>query len=178
MEYDFEKFSKYNMPVFSWDYEDLPKYEHWSRMADAYISCCLHLLYSMSNERLNRNFFIGKVCVSLFDHSVELFLKFAIIVATDEFPITHNLQKLYDKYCSLYQEDAFQFEVDIESIVRKNPAYPYNTFAKYPVDNEGNLWTGNAHIDIIIWLKYAKITHKDFLRLEPLIIEKYINQSG
>jgi hypothetical protein len=175
MDYDTDQFSNYSMPVFSWDYEDIEKHEHWYRMTEAYISCCLHLLYCMADESLERDFFRAKACVSLFDHSIELFLKFAIYAATNELRVTHNLKRLYDEYCALYPEDRFKFDVDINSVVRQNDAYPYNTFAKYPVDKEGNLWPGNQHIDVIIWLRNVKIARNDFLRLKPLIIEKYNN---
>ena len=173
MTFDVDKFKGISMPVFPWDYQGLPIFEHWFYMANAYLSCCQHLLSEMADERFERNFFRAKVCVALYDQAIELFFKGAITLVDEKVITSHNLSELHKRYKDLYPEKEFLFEVDIANVVKKNDYWVYNEFARYPVDKDGNPWQGNTHIDIVLWLKNIILTQKDFSRLEPLLLQKY-----
>lgn len=168
-----DKLEQVRMPVFSWDYEDLPVHELWFRMADAYLVCAIHLLYEMAEERIDRDFFRAKVCDALYCQSIELFFKGALAIANKEIINSHNLSILYDRYLKMYPEKEFRFEVKMEKVVKENVLWKYNEFARYPVDKDGKPWQGNTHFDIIVLLKNALLTQKDFLRLTPLLLKKY-----
>ena len=94
MEYDIEKFEDkeiYSSP----DEFNLPKKELWYKMAQAYISSSLHLLYAIANDDLTNDFFISKTCISLFHQAIENFFKFGLSAANEKIPTIHNLQNLY-----------------------------------------------------------------------------------
>ena len=86
------------MPVFSWDYEDLGEADYWFLMARAYFDSSFYLLAEMIRETYDRNYHRALVAVSLFNHSVELFLKAGIVQAGKKITSSHNLEQLYNQY--------------------------------------------------------------------------------
>lgn len=75
MRIDPEDFKDIRMPRCSWDYEDISDSDHWFLLADAYLDICHFTLSSMIGKNIDDTFHHCKVVVSLFEHSVELFLK-------------------------------------------------------------------------------------------------------
>jgi len=161
------------MPVFSWDYEDLGEADRWFLMARAYFDCSYYLFTEMAKETFDRNYHRALVAVSQFNHSVELFLKAAIVRAGKKVTSTHNLEQLYKQYKKLYPGKKFEFEGEISSVIGPHQSTPYNEFARYPTDHAGQPWPGYTHVDIAIWYERLDAFHKDFERLEPLIKDRY-----
>jgi hypothetical protein len=151
----------------------MQNYEHLFGMADAYITCSLHLFTNVANGELERNYFLTKACISLYRNAIEVFLKFTIIVASDVFPITHKLNELYNLYWDFYPEEKFQFQADILGHIKENEAYPLNIFSNNLVYEGDDLSVENSRIEIISWLENVKIAKDEFARLKPLIIAKY-----
>jgi len=164
---------KLSMPVFSWDYEDLSEADRWFLMARAYFDCSYYLFSQMVQEKFDRNYHRALAAVSLFDHSVELFLKAAVVQAGKTIVPSHNLQQLYSQYSKLFPGKKFQFQGEIKSIVTPKSNTPHNEFARYPIDHTGRPWSGNTHIDLAIWYVRLAEFEKDFDRLEPLVKERY-----
>ena len=173
MTVDPETLTDIRMPRYSWDYEDLTEAEHWFRMAHANLGASRHLLSEMIEERFEGKFHQAKVAVALFDHSVELFLKAAILQAAQTAGKTHGLQELYNRFRKLYPGKKFEFEGDINSAVRETPITPHNQYARYPTDVSGQPWLGHTHIDIVIWYREVCRFTADFRRLEPLLKTRY-----
>ena len=173
MKYDIKKFIGLTLPIFPQDYNDLTNYEQMFRMADAFISCCIYLIYNMIDGELDRDFFLAKACSSIYRLAIEAFLKFTIIVASDVFPITHKIDQLFNHYCDFYPEDEFRFQTNAIRFVSENEAYPYNLFANYPVDDETEFRIANSHLELVSWLTIMIITQNDFRKIKPLILAKY-----
>ena len=161
------------MPLFSWDYEDLGEADHWFLMARAYFDCSYYLLGEMLKERYDRNYHRALVAVSLFNHSIELFLKAGVIQAGKKTTSSHNLEQLYNQYKKLYPGKKFEYEAEISSIVAPHKNTPYNEFARYPTDHAGKPWPGYNHVDVAVWYDRFGAFQKDFDRLEPLMKERY-----
>jgi HEPN domain-containing protein len=161
------------MPLFSWDYEDLGEADHWFLMAHAYFDCGFYLFTEMAKETFDRNYHRALVAVSIFNHSVELFLKAAIAQAGKTITSCHNLEQLYNQYKKLYPGKKYEFEAEISSVVRPHQNTPYNEFARYPTDHAGQPWPGYTHVDVAVWYERLSVFQKDFDRLEPLLKERY-----
>src|SRR5262249_34514378 len=63
----------------SWDTENLSSPEHFADLAHAYLDCGILLCSEMSKKSFSATFSRGRVVLFLSLHSVELFLKDAIL---------------------------------------------------------------------------------------------------
>jgi HEPN domain-containing protein len=131
----------------------------------------------MVNERYVRDYHRALVAVSLFNHSVELFLKAGVIQAGKSITSSHDLEQLYNQYKKLYPGKKYEFEARISEIVAPHKNMPHNEFARYPTDHVGQPWPGYTHIDIAIWYDRLGVFQKDFDRLEPLMKARYETES-
>ncbi len=175
MSEDLDDFRNMRMPVFSWDYEDLSRADLWFLMARAYYDCSFFLLTEMAQEGFDRNYHRALVAVSLFTHSIELFLKAAISQSGNKITANHDLEQLYNRYRKIYPGNKFEFEGEIISVISFNQIIPQNEFARYPLDHAGQPWPGNYNIDIAVWYERLKVFKKDFARLEQNIKERKQN---
>jgi hypothetical protein len=175
---DLDDIRNYRMPLFSWDYEDLGEADHWFLMARAYFDCSFYLLTEMAREAYDRTYHRALVSVSLFEHSVELFLKAGIVQAVKNVTSSHNLEQLYNQYKNLYPGKKYEFEGEILSLINSNPNTPHNEFARYPTDHAGRPWPRYTHVDVVIWYERLSTFKKDFDRLEPLLKERYQGSSS
>jgi len=161
------------MPRHSWDYEDVSDADHWFLLAEAYIDCCHYLLSSMIEENITGTFHHCKVVVSLFEHSVELFLKGAIVQAEKQVQTHHRIDEIFKQFINLYPGKKFEFTGSISEFVKPMPQAPVNEYARYPADQNGQSWLGHTHIDIAIYYVEASKFKDDYSRLKPLIKERY-----
>lgn len=94
----------------------------------------------------------GVVCMWLFDHAIELFLKAAIIHRAGELVSGHNLRDLKRRYDEIYPEPELQWELpyytDYSAIpeeewaeLQKNEPQP-SILHRYPEDKLGKPWEG------------------------------------
>ena len=177
MDSDLDDVKNLRMPMFSWDYEDLGEADQWFLMARAYFDSSYYLLAEMIRGRYDRNYHRALVAVSLFNHSVELFLKAGVIQAGKIIASSHNLGQLYNQYKKLYPGKMYEFEAEISSVVALHKNTPHNEFARYPRNHKGQPWPGYSHVDIAIWYDHLTVFQKDFNRLEPLMKERYPTRS-
>jgi len=173
MRIDPEDIKDTRMPRYSWDYEDSSDSDHWFLLADAYLDICHFTLSSMIEENIDGTFHHCKVVVSLFEHSVELFLKGAIVQAKKQVQTHHRIDEIYKQFIKLYPGKKFEFNGKIDEFVKPMPQAPVNEYARYPVMKDGQAWIGNTHIDIIIYYIEASKFKDDYTRLKPLIKERY-----
>ncbi len=82
-------------------------------------------------------------------------------------------QNVHKQYVNLYPGAKYEFTGKIEEFVRPMPQAPVNEYARYPAMKDGQAWSGNTHIDIVIYYIEASKFMNDYLRLKPLIKERY-----
>jgi HEPN domain-containing protein len=173
---DIEKLESH---LYSWDLEDLTLAERFFDLAKAYLACSSHLFKSFLNEALTPiNYSHSQVAAFLFEHSIELFLKGAIIQAGKKLTNTHYSEQLYNEFKNLYPGKKFTFKGKIEEATKDNPYRPNSEYARYPIDSSKNLWPGNSHIVLEIWLEQVELFERDFEELIPLIKERYPKKSS
>ncbi len=173
MAMDLVKLRGLYMPRLSWKYEKCAKADLWFLMAQAFQECSYHLLEEMIEGRMGSSFFHAKAVVSLFERSVEHFLKGGMAQAGKEVPTHHFLDELYKQFKNLYPGKKFEFTGSITEMVQRSNQTPFNEFANYPTDQSGNPWEGSCFIDIVTWFEQASKFVEDFKRLKPLMKERY-----
>jgi len=127
----------------------------------------------MIGDSIDGTFHHCKVVVSLFEHSVEIFLKGAIVQAKKEVQTHHRVDEIYKQFINLYPGKKFEFRGRIDEFVKPMPQAPVDQYARYPVTRDGQAWSGNTHIDIAIYYQEASKFKDDYARLKPLIKERY-----
>jgi len=177
MRVDPKNIENIRMPRYSWDYEDISDADHWFLLAEAYIDSCHYLLSSMIEEKIDGTFHHCKVMVSLFEHSVELFLKGAIVQAKKEVQSHHRIDEIYQQFIKLYPGKKFEFIGTIKEFGKPMPQAPVNEYSRYPVGRNSQEWIGNTHIDIAIYYQEASKFKDDYTRLKSLIKERYKDDS-
>jgi hypothetical protein len=161
------------MSLFSWDYQDLPEADQWFLMARAYLDCSVKLFCQIRDGSLKQSYYHAGVGAFLFEHSVELFLKAAIVQAGKKVQAHHEIGMHYNQFKNLYPGNKYEFEGRINDVARSDSKRPHSEFHRYPTDNSGMLWQVNSHFDLEIWSEQLSLFAKDFDRLEPLIKERY-----
>lgn len=161
------------MPRFSWDYEDISISDHWFLLAESYIDICHFILSSMIEKNVESSFHHCKVVLSLFEHSVELFLKGAVVQAKKQVQTHHRIDEIYSQFIKLYPGDKYKFSGSIEKFVKPMPQAPINEYSRYPIGRNEQEWSGNTHIDIAIYYYEVSKFKKDYERLKPLIKGRY-----
>jgi len=160
--------------VFSWDLEDLSPSERFFHLAQAYIDSSRHLFRSLIDHSLvPATHSHAQAAAFLFQHSIELFLKGAIIQAGKKPANTHHLEQLHNEFKKLYQGRQFEFEGKIQEAVKTDPQLPIGEYCRYPSNNSGYLWPGNHHFNLEIWLEQVEFFKKDYERLIPLVKNHY-----
>ena len=137
----------------SWDTENLSSPEHFAELAHAYLDCGILLCSAMSKKSFSATFSRGRVILFLSLHSVELFLKGAILKRSPSVALnTHALRDLQSTYNKLYPEDRFRWKLpfrteylgftaqEVKAMLKKEP--PLDQMYRYPLDRKGNPWRG------------------------------------
>jgi HEPN domain-containing protein len=98
--------------IHSAEFDGIPIAEQYFWLARAYLDGSRVLCESLIDEDFSPQYSSTRVILHLCRHSVELFLKGAIAVASDSAPPqTHNLAKLLSQYKRLYPDPEYWFEV-------------------------------------------------------------------
>ena len=142
-------------------------------MAKAYLDCGVNVFSDISNDSLTKSYYHASVGAFLFEHSIELFLKAAIVQAGKQVQSHHEIERHYKHYKNLYPGKKYDFNGRIEDIATKDEERPKSEFHRYPTDNSGMLWQVNTHFNIDIWADQLTAFVEDFDRLESAIKDKY-----
>ncbi len=138
-------------------------------LAKAYIHSALHLLMAMKVNNFPDNFYTVQVSSFLFQHSVELFLKGAIFLASGALSTHHNLDQLYTQFKNYFPTDSFPFMGPISTVVKKDTNRPYSFYARYLVDKaQKRLWQ-NMSVHLEKRITVLQTFESDYCRLIPLI---------
>jgi hypothetical protein len=160
--------------VFSWELEPLSPSEHFLHLSGGYLESSIHLFEALADGSLSGTFSHARAAAFLFEHSVELFLKGAILRARGRVTSTHRLDDLHNEFRNLYPGKKFHFAGSIEDIVTPNSDRPYPQFSRYPVDSTGEPWRRcSVHLDLGTWLEELSQFKEDYNRLWPLLKSRY-----
>ena len=164
----------------SWDTENLSSPEHFADLAYAYLDCSILLCSEMSKKSFSATFSRGRVILFLSLHSVELFLKGAILKRSPSAALnTHALRDLQSTYNKLYTEDRFRWELpfkteylgftarEVKAMLKKER--PLDQMYRYPSDSKGNPWRGIIGFEAKDFLSKLENIKEDFGRLEKQI---------
>ncbi len=156
----------------------------------------MKLTTALAHDSTDATFADGSVTLSLAFHSVELFLKGAILSVEAEESFRgstgHDLVQLERRYRNLFPGDAFRLEIpfrqEAAKLVDPNPdlerqlaaameehrkQVPQDQFLRYPADRNGTPWEDVAAIlygyDARLLLPALKRLSEDYRRIEALL---------
>jgi hypothetical protein len=161
--------------VGAWDLLNLLPPDRWFEEGLAYLDCALALFGRMTAGELIPNWPRAKAAAFLFGHSLELFFKAAIAQTGAAFPWGHDLRRQHDHYRRSYPQEQYAFQSNVSGFIEENAPLPFYDFLKYPerVEEVNKTWDVTIHIDVAQWHHAISQTRDDFVRLWPLILEKY-----
>jgi HEPN domain-containing protein len=139
------------------------------RLAIAYAETSESLFREMMDGRMEATFDHARVAHYLLDHSLELYLKGALLERGGEHPKHHRLNELYKEYTSQYQESCYQFTGRAAETFREREGAPFGEFARYPMNKSGEVWNSYNCYTIDLWLEQAQLYSCDIKRLVAVI---------
>jgi hypothetical protein len=164
----------------SWDIENLSSPEQFADLANAYLDSSILLCSEMSQGSFSTTFSRGRVVLFLSLHSVELFLKGAILKRSSSAALnTHILRDLHSTYSQLYPEDKFRWTIpfrteylgftaqEVEKLLKRER--PLDQMYRYPSDSKGNPWRGIIGFEAKVFLGKLENIREDLWRLEKHI---------
>jgi hypothetical protein len=155
--------------------ESLDKPKKFIILSKAYLEASELLCSQMSDGALPQEYVKSCVILFLAHHSVELFLKGAILKkkANEELKKIHCIYDLKSDYDILYSGGKYKLEVpfctkypgpakeDIQSLKK----FPLDQIYRYPVDTEGEEWNGVFGFTPNTFLKELKRLKSEFDKL-------------
>jgi hypothetical protein len=164
----------------SWDTESLSSPEQFADLANAYLDSAILLCSETIKGTFSATFSRGRVVLFLSLHSVELFLKGAILKRSPSAALnTHVLRELQRTYNELYPEDQFRWELpfrieylgftaqEVKTMLKRER--PLDQMYRYPSDSKGNPWRGIIGFEAKDFLSKLENIKEDFCRLEKQI---------
>jgi hypothetical protein len=157
--------------------ESLDMAKNFIILSKAYLEASELLCSQMSDGSLPQEYSRSLVVLSLALHSVELFLKGAILKKLPEIKIGefyHDINKLKREYDNLYSEEKYQLEVPfyIKYLGGKESSekFPLDQVHRYPTNKEGKEWKDvEIYLNPDTFLKELKRFKSEFDRLEKEI---------
>lgn len=151
--------------------------------ADAYATAAKALCTQMISESGRAIWANGAVVLMLSAHSVELFLKGAVLKRRpneDVWCRGHDLQKLHDDYLSVFPEPDFQWDIPfkvnfpdelpadkIAELMAKTPKP--SVLYRYPVGLGGKDWHGHYGFEPNSFLCLLALVQDDYARIRRLL---------
>jgi len=160
--------------------------------SEAYLYSAANLCSALAASPSESTYPRGAVVLSLSFHSIELFLKAAILekVPDEQFAgkAGHDLESLCKRYTNLFPGKKFEFEIPFRTeevdLVEPDPrvvdelktfmaehkkATPPDQLNRYPRDTEGNPWNGIYAFEPNTFLPVISKVQQDVVRLKELI---------
>jgi len=154
--------------------KDIP--EKFYTFSDAYLDSAARLCKLLKRSTRKASYTRGAVVLYLAFHSVELFLKGAILSKCPDEKLNHNLEIYYKRYNNLYPGKKFKFELPFrteyvgfeppEVTIAKGHMPPQDQIHKYPTDKNGNEWDSPLAFEPISFLRDIEQLKKDFNRIK------------
>lgn len=148
---------------------DYSKPQLFFRLAIAYADSSRILFAAMIDDSSRRTFAHAQAAHFLFEHALELFFKGALLKKTGQYDNTHHLDQLQSRYRKEYPKKLFALSGRIEETVKHDPQAPKSEYPRYPVDQNGNVWTGYNAYSIDVWKQEIDHLRSDLARLVALI---------
>lgn len=162
--------------------------------SEAYLESAGRLCSALAASPAESSYPRGAVVLSLTFHSIELFMKAAILekVPTEQFSrnVGHDLDHLHKRYANLYPGKKYALEIPFDDeeviLVNSDPrilgelklqiaehkrATPADQLHRYPRDIEGNPWEGIFSFEASSFADVISKAQEDIARLRVLIFK-------
>lgn len=162
--------------VGSWQLSGLCVPQLFAAYADAYLDSAKRLCKVLKVSPRKASYERGAVVIYLTFHSVELFLKAAVLQKAPSEKLNHNIEHYGKRYRKLYPGKIFNFEIpfkteyvgfeppEIEKLKSSEPAK--DQMHRYPTDRKGKEWSGVFAFDPVSFLSIIEGLNDDFKRLK------------
>ena len=144
--------------ITNWEIKGLSDSERYFLYADSYLHASRSLTLRMREDETERTWPLASVALMLAAHSVELFLKGALISRAPDLlagikgPDRHRINILAEAYFRAFPEDDFAFAVPFQSEypditdeeianLKKEEPVP-SILYRYPIESPGKEWPG------------------------------------
>ncbi len=136
----------------SWQLKDKSIPCKFLAFSDAYLDSAEHLCKVLKRSTKKATYERGAVVLYLTFHSIELFLKAAILFKCENENLNHNIQHYEKRYKNLYPGKKYNIDIpfgteysgseppDLDKLGYKMP--PQDQVHRYPVDRKGKEWGG------------------------------------
>jgi hypothetical protein len=155
--------------------------ERFVAYAWAYLHAATRMCEAMKANPAQYKFPDASVVLLLSAHSVELFLKGAILRRNSSFGIvTHCLDKLKREYDRLYPDTHFRWEIPFgteyvgipehEAMALAKEEVPPSIRFRYPTDQKKMAWSGIHGFTPSTFLHTLKQVNADYVRIEGMFL--------
>lgn len=133
----------------SWQSDGKSIPEKFCHFSNAYLDSAERLCKVLIRSTRKASYERGAVVIYLTFHSVELFLKAAILQKCPEEYLNHNIEHYEKRYKNLYPAKKYRFEIPFKTTYYgheppeiKNISPPIEQVHRYPTDKDGKEWDG------------------------------------
>ena len=164
----------------NWQISHVGEPQRFVLYAKAYLSSSPALCREMVENEGKRSWPNASVVLLLAAHSVELFLKGAIISRDAGAKVDHHrIPKLVERYEALFSEPEYEIDVpfrteypdvseeEVEALKKREPV-PSIMF-RYPVARPGLEWMGLHALDPATFMDVLTSLEQTYARIEPAI---------
>lgn len=161
----------------NWQSKNKPPHERFVELAESYRQAAMDFCHRMIEYREQQTWPNGCVVLLLAAHSVELFLKGAILSREPEasFPPNHRLDQLGEWYARLFPEPELQIDLPFQSDYSNIPeaevdalraAQPIPSILfRYPIQRDGTEWPGLQAFEAESFFEILDSLGSDFERV-------------
>jgi hypothetical protein len=162
--------------VGNWEIDRSPIPDQFIAFSEAYLDSASRLCKILKLSTRKRSYPRGAVVLFLTFHSIELFLKAAILLKYPKDKLHHNVERLMGRYKELYPEKQFDFEIPFKTEYigfepsHKKPAPPMqDQLSRYPIGKNYETWPGAIAFEPESFLSIIESLQIDFHRLKEEI---------
>lgn len=160
----------------NWEISDLSRPARYIVYAKAYLQASISVCGDMAKHKSQQTWPDACVTMLLASHSVELFLKGAILGRDAKRELkTHNLAELKRIYDALFPEEKFGWEIPFRTeylgfsaeeaaALEKKQPLP-SILYRYPFDREDGQWAGIHGFEPEGFLRVLSALNEDYARL-------------
>lgn len=167
----------------SWQISHVSEPLRYMQYAKAYLNSSQALCREMLGNELKKTWPNASVVLLLAAHSLELFLKGAILSRNPQATLGHHrIKDLFERYQALFPEPEYAFDVpfkteypdifdeEIEVLKKQEPVL--SILYRYPVERPGVEWTGIHALEPSMFLDVLANIYEMYGRLESAIQDR------
>ena len=168
-----------NQMLGSWQLNSMSVPQQFIAFADAYLDSAERLCKVLKISTRKATYERGAVVLYLTFHSVELFLKAAILAKSPNEKLHHNIEHYSKRYRNLYPGKKYILDIpfqteylgfdppEIKKLKKSEPSP--EQINRYPIDKNGKEWNGVFTFDSVSFLRVIYRLKSDFTRLKDVI---------